>query len=158
MARRIAAALIAVSLVACGPSWYPPEPAPERGPTAVAAPFDATWNAVIDVFATRSIPIATIEKASGLIVAVPLPVGAEGAGWADCGRSRFGKQLDPKPSRGEFNVVVRNEPAGSTVRVTMRWASISDHRQPVVRSCETTGVWERDLESQVKAKAEGKTG
>ncbi|WP_288531763.1 hypothetical protein [uncultured Bacteroides sp.] len=31
-------------------------------------PFDEVWNKVIDYFATNGIPIATLEKASGLIV------------------------------------------------------------------------------------------
>jgi len=52
----------------------PPVLAPERPVLEVAASFDATWTAVIDLFAERHIGIQLLDKPSGLIVAVPFEV------------------------------------------------------------------------------------
>ena len=45
------------------------------------------WNAVVDVFSERNIPIKTIDRTSGLIATEQLSVASstDTGGWADCG-------------------------------------------------------------------------
>lgn len=125
-----------------------PPPAPMVA-LEVMAPFDRTWNAVIDIFALQQIPIATLEKASGLIVANPLYVSRQnGIGWADCG-SRMGEAIPA--TRATFNVVVRAVGTASSVRVTASWATIGAESY-----CVTTGEWEKNFQNSVKRSAEAK--
>lgn len=57
-----------------------------------------TWDAVIDQFAARNIPIRTIERVSGLIVTDQLTVGREGYWWANCGKGNgWGSETEKPP-------------------------------------------------------------
>lgn len=152
---RIAFALgMIVSTPGCAARYVIANPTPTRSATNVAASFDRTWDAVIDVFAAGNLPIATIERASGLIVAAPLAMARTNAAiWTDCGHHP--RYSDPRDrayaTRGEFNVLVRPAGPTSTVRVTIRW-SLPDLEARAI--CESTGVYERDLEDQIKRRAE----
>jgi hypothetical protein len=121
-------------------------PAPVRSSTTVAASFDRTWEAVIDHFASTNISIATIEKASGLIVAhrvnVPPKLAAQ---YGNCGKDSWNRIIGPKT--GLYNVLVRGNDQTSTVQVTVRWEYDGDE-------CVTIGAWESDFENQIKARAE----
>lgn len=111
----------------------------------VNAPFDRTWNAVIDIFTTSDLPIATIDKSSGLIAASSLGIGmTDGNNWASCPGI-----IGPPASRGTFNVVVRQGVMGTDVRVT---ASFSNQHAP----CRSKGVFERWIQTRVKEAAEAK--
>lgn len=130
---------------------YQPPPAPEpREATPVNASMGETWDAVIDLFATRIIPIRTIERVSGIIAADLLSVdSANGLKWADCGR--FGpRQISPNTAIS--NVLVRGDSASSTVRTTVRW-SRRDLKEGDLE-CTSRYVWERALEQDVKERAE----
>ena len=107
-----------------------------------------TWDAVIDVFATRNIPIRTIERASGLIVTDALSVGQEGTTYASCG-TLGGKIL--APDRATYNVLVRGDSTEATVRTTVLWTR---SEEPSLTECASTYIWERALETDVKARAE----
>jgi hypothetical protein len=108
-----------------------------------------TWDAVIDLFATRNIPIRTIERASGIIATDGLRVEYEsGAKWADCGkhgRSHY------RATTGIYNVLVRGDSTRSTVRTTVRWSYIT---LKLNLDCTSNYVWERELEQDVKERAE----
>jgi hypothetical protein len=145
--------LVLVSLAACT-TYTAPTPAPERQPTAVVAPFDSTWQAVIDVFATRNIPIATIDKSSGIIVAQRLAVGATDAlKYANCGVvETLGQRAPYYATGGDFNVLVRSSGDGSTVRVTASWRSEGGERSPM--ACQTTGQFETVLETSIRDAAQ----
>jgi hypothetical protein len=136
-----------VLLAGCTTYKPPPSPTP-RDASLVAASMGQTWDAVIDLFATRNIPIRTIERASGLIVTDALGVGAEGNAYASCG-TRNGKVL--APDRATYNVLVRGDSTLATVRTTVLWTRTAD---PVVPECTSTYIWERGLETEVKARAE----
>ena len=110
--------------------------------------MDQTWDAVIDVFAGRNIPIRTIDRASGLIVTDALGVGDNGTAWASCG-TQGGKVL--APDRATYNVLVRGDSAEATVRTTVLWSRTEEHAVP---ECTSTYIWERALETDVKARAE----
>ena len=102
-------------LLAAYSSYRPPPPPTPRDASQVNASMGETWDAVIDLFATRNIPIRTIERASGLIVTDPLRVGEEGKAWADCGALN-GRVRGP--DRATYNVLVRGDSNEATVRTT----------------------------------------
>jgi hypothetical protein len=146
-------AMAVLGLVGC--SSAPPPPAPARGPTSVAAPFEKSWNAVIDLVAERNIPIKTVDKASGLLVAEQVRLGEADAEYADCGTS-FGKRQ--APTSANWNVLVRSDGARSTVRVTVQFVRTGLPRGNwtglVTENCATRNTFETTIEQQVKAKAE----
>jgi hypothetical protein len=108
----------------------------------------ATWDAVIDMFAARNIPIRTIERVSGIIATDQLSVGEEGQSWAVCGD---GNGTTLSPNFAIYNVLVRGDSAKSRVMATVRW-TLGSASSDV--ECASTRVWERELESAVKARAE----
>src|SRR5688572_25508871 len=96
-------------VAACGP--YPPKLYPTPQPVPIQASFDDTWNAVIDRFAETLIPIATIEKASGLIVTDAFNFGRTIAtDVADCGSDWMGTPVQATLAR--HNVRVRGDSTG----------------------------------------------
>jgi hypothetical protein len=135
-------------LVAGCTTYKPPPPPTPRDASLVAASMGQTWDAVIDLFATRNIPIRTIERASGLIVTDALRVGQEGNTYASCG-TKNGKVL--APDRATYNVLVRGDSSMATVRTTVLWTRTAE---PIVPECTSTFIWERALETDVKARAE----
>ena len=142
--------LVCAVLTACGASTLPPAPAAPapREATEVAASMGRTWDAVIDMFAARNIPIRTIERASGIIATDQLSVGSEGERWAVCGE---GNGATLAPNLAIYNVLVRGDSTGSRVMATVRWtlgSATSDIE------CSSTRIWERDLERAVKSRAE----
>jgi hypothetical protein len=138
-----------VLLLACY-RYQPPPPAEPRDATSVSASIDETWDAVIDLFATRNIPIRTIERASGIIATEGLSVdSADGLKWADCGQ--VGPRLIPA-NNAIYNVLVRGDSANSSVRATVRWGRLSSEEGDV--ECTSTYVWEHGLERDVQERAE----
>lgn len=139
--------VVTLALTACSAGTPPTMPAP-RDAAAVGAGFDETWNAVIDHFADDNIPIATIEKASGIVATARLRVGAQDAQrWANCGA-----MYDRTPYVADgviYNVLVRGDGQASTVRVTASWTSTSG-----AFDCVSRGVWEAEAEEAIKARAE----
>jgi hypothetical protein len=134
-----------LSLAACGP--YPPKTYPTPEPVPIRASFDDTWNAVIDHFAVTLIPIATIEKASGLIVTEPFNFGRTiSPDVADCGTDWIGAPAQATLVR--HNVRVRGDSTGSQIRVTALFVGGGAFR------CTSKGRYEHDLMSIVKFEAE----
>jgi hypothetical protein len=160
MKRLITASAVLVS--SCGGGGYtPPEPPSPRDATEVNASMGRTWDAVIDLFAARTIPIRTIERISGIIVTERLSVGREdGLAWADCGKtSGFGKKaIHISPNYAPYNVLVRGDSMHSSVKTTVRWVRLEPRELDLegggVYECSTKHVWERDLETGIKARAE----
>lgn len=141
-------ALAIAVLCACS-SYRPPLPPDPRDATQVVAPAGETWDAVVDLFAARNIPIRTIERASGLVAAEELSLGGEGGEWADCGRLN-GSPL--YPNRAIYNVLVRGDSVGSSVKATVRWVYLNSDRRAV--ECSTTHAWEEAFEAEVRSRAE----
>ena len=105
-------AAVLVLLPACY-QYQPPLPAEPRDATSVSASMGQTWDAVIDLFAARNIPIRAIERASGIIATDGLSVdSADGVKWADCGR--VGPRLIPA-NNAIYNVLVRGDSANSSL-------------------------------------------
>lgn len=155
------AVFVTLLLTAACSRYVPPDPPAPRVVTPVSAPFERTWNAVIDVFAQEVITVETMEKASGFIVAsraaIPHYTAADSAAaraMADCGGlepSLLGFRVRYLPSSAKYNVVVRSAGASSTVHVSARFI------RTVVQTateCSSRGAFESTLESLVKARAE----
>lgn len=97
-------ALLATAVVAgCAAAPIAP-PAPRDPPTEVSASFGDTWDAVIDEFASQNIPIATIDRASGIVATTQLRVPAGQPEIADCGT--LGRNA-LWPTHATYNVLVR---------------------------------------------------
>ena len=117
-------------------------------PVNVPASFDRTWAAVIDIFSAGSIPIRTMEKASGLIVAEPLAIGLEmSRRYADCGAGAFGPNV---ANRASYNVRVTGDSTASLVRVTANFSST------VLGQCTSLGEFERFMMASIVARATGR--
>jgi hypothetical protein len=139
---------MAVLASACS-AYQPPPPPTPREATEVAASMGRSWDAVIDMFAARNIPIRTIERVSGIIATEQLAVGDEGKDWADCGEDN-GTVL--APNFATYNVLVRGDSVNSRIKATVRWTLETSPSSSI--ECSTRHVWERELEQQAKGRAE----
>jgi hypothetical protein len=147
---------VVMMLVACSLTYKykPPAPPTSRDATVVNASMGRTWDAVIDLFAARTIPIRTIERVSSIIVTDQLTVGSEGKAYADCGEFSSGADKSHlTPNFATYNVLVRGDSTSSTVKVTVGWSLRSE--SGASRECSTTHVWEKAFESDVKTRSEG---
>ena len=147
------ACLLVCTVLTAGCAAYqpptPPTPPTPHEATEVAASLGKTWDAVIDMFAARNIPIRTIERVSGIIATERLSVGDEGKGWADCGQDN-GTTLSP--NFAIYNVLVRGDSESSRVQATVRWTLAASASSAI--ECSTSHVWERELEAAAKGRAE----
>ncbi len=131
-----------------------PTPRPN---TIVAAAFTKTWNAVIDVFSDKNIPIGVIDRSSGLIATQQLWISASDTSenWADCGKDPHGESF--APAFAVYNIVVRGDTVNSTVRTTVKWYGRQTQAGPISGyDCVSRGVWENDMDAAIKARAEGR--
>lgn len=107
-----------------------------RRQSTIKASFDEAWDAVIDVFANRSIPVATLEKDSGLIVSEWGSV----IGWEsvrDCGSPGIAVV---KRDVGKFNVRVKRVAEGVKVTVNSHFKQVRDFDGIVSEEqCNSTG-------------------
>jgi hypothetical protein len=139
-----------------GTAYHPPAHAPERQTSSeVAAPFDTTWSVVVELFAIRRLPIARIDKTSGLVMASPIAVHPSDADrWADCGfltdpeRGRLQFLAD----RVDFGVLVRPMGDSSLVIITATWLTGSH----ASGECRSRNIWEPALVQTIKEAAERK--
>ena len=82
--------------------------------------LDEVWPEVVNFFAENNLPISTVERDSGLIVADDLRFSmAEFAQYADCGQSPLATESN---ARGSVNLFVRERSTdGSTLTVNTRF-------------------------------------
>lgn len=136
--------------------------------TTTSSSFDVVWNKVIDFFAEQNIPIATLEKESGIIVAsnvtIKYPFCAEEDEYGDLTKTNAWFAF-PYTKKGvnhkvtcSFNVRVR-ETENNKTYISVNISNISGEYQveyvdnffqkqltqymPI--QCEPTGKFERDL-------------
>lgn len=161
--RRFALSLTVTVASACTPV-APVPPAP-RSAMPVRASFDRTWSSVIDVFASKNIPIRTLDRSSGFIatdqLSVPILIGGKPHPWADCGKASIGGYFPP--TNATYNIRVKGDASSSNVLVTVLWRySPATSNSPFGGlggsglDCTTKGVWEPQTESEIKVLAEGK--
>lgn len=147
-----------IGAVGCQP--IAPAPPVPHNAVDVSASFGRTWDALIDQFAARNIPIKTIDRSSGLIATDALKVDASVADASDCGKDWMSTTMSATDAT--YNALVRGDSTRSTLRVTIRWVRAGPSRAMgqagtfVSEECSTRGTWESDFESRVKAAAENK--
>lgn len=145
---RVTASFVSCLLALSGCASLPPAP-PERSDTIVAAPFGKTWDAVVDYFARSSIPVKTIDRASGLIAAETTRLSGDNSGYASCSNGVFSATAEG----ASFNALVKGDSIRSTVRVTASWIKPTPPGAMSVQ-CVTTDVWEKNFEGAIKYRAE----
>lgn len=146
--------LVLVSTAACAQTrWVPPEPAPREAATFVSASFDLTWTAALDHFATVGIPVASVDRGSGLIVTERVAVGASDAmEYADCGSASSGDGANALlPASVVYDVAVQDDGSSSMILVTASWEA-ADPAAPF--PCETKRVWEDEAQESIRLAAE----
>lgn len=150
-------ACIAAAVGACAKPAPPPEPAAGT-PMAIAAPFDRTWQASVDVLAGRHLPIQTMDRATGRIVVNAVRVNPAGAvaelgatahPWADCGSVEHQYY---QPNTASYAVHVRTDGGASTVALAVTF-SAANSGSPA-RPCTSKGVLEAELGKEIKEHAE----
>jgi hypothetical protein len=152
MLRRLLSTIVLVNLLtAC--YGKPPAPVAPRSATVVNTSQTRTWDAVIDVFAERNIPIKNMDRSSGFIATDPLGTRGAKAAWYDCGTDMM--QAPVSSNLATYTVLVRGDSTKSTVKATVRYTTLGENNAVV--ECSSKGIWEHTFEDDVKVRAEGGT-
>ena len=124
----------------------------------IEAPFDGVWQAVIGSFAEMNLPIANMEKDSGLITTdwQIYPRGKAGKVYCDCGGLGLNVEIE---RRGRFNVFVRGLTENSCelkvnciYNQTIQPAMAKGSTGITSRNCVSTGKLEAEMFEIVKSK------
>jgi uncharacterized lipoprotein len=117
-------------------------------------PFEATWQAVIEVFAELKLPISNIEKVSGLIVTdwISFKGQANETGYCDCGTVGF--PFSETDRHGKFNVYVKKTgEATCEVKVNSVFEMVSSYQEATKSTnCVSTGKLEADIYKRIQEK------
>ena len=140
--RYVLAGLFCCSLVACASTGTMREF--ESTATYPGASFGEVWDSVIDIFGDRLWAIDNMERDSGIITTDWML--DTNVSYQDCGSAgTFGSDNN---HMGRFNIVVREQPTGTSMRVTTTWRvtrnSDLDSSSSLV-DCFSTGVLEREI-------------
>lgn len=116
----------------------------------IEASFDDVWVAVIDTFAEMNLPIANMEKDSGLITTdwEIYPRGKAGNVYCDCGGLGLNMEIERK---GRFNVFVRRLTENSC---ELKINCIYNRTIQPVMAKGSTGITSRNCVSTGKLEAE----
>ncbi|MEO8703929.1 MAG: hypothetical protein ABI867_28020 [Kofleriaceae bacterium] len=138
-------------LVAIASSGRQPSTHAVKSTTTFPSSYDATWTALIDVFAERGWQIATLEKTSGLITTNWMELKDEAKLYADCGSP----PLASVPRiQIRFNVRLKEAAGGASVSVNSffrRFDSNTDTDPPI--DCESTGAVEKLVHADISRRA-----
>lgn len=113
--------------------------------------FDSVWTGLIETFSDLNIPIETIEKASGLLVARAMGRMFDNC---DCGSPGM---LGLENVRGQFNVFVKTVEGGTMVKVNLICEgdlvnTLSSSASSSPATCYSTGKLEAEIISLVRSK------
>jgi hypothetical protein len=150
--------LIIAALTGCVPVGVYTEPATyDFNPTiSLQGDYDEAWSAVVEYFAIASLPIQTIEKASGIIVSSWLDATSPEDPFCDCGTGE-GVFIEGW-RRGKFNVFLKETTPGNVeLRVTctyqqQRTIYVPSGNHEQIAPCNSTGNLETALQEYVAAK------
>jgi hypothetical protein len=132
-------------------------PAGDRGyiRVMIGAPYDATWEQVVDLVRERGWPIADQAKAGGVINTEWMQV-EDSSAYYDCGAARTDTDAE---YMGRLNFVIRQRVhriAGMDITVNTSWRAYpaSDASRETFAECKTTGVLERHLLKEMQTRLE----
>ena len=131
--------------------------------------FDKVWTKVVDFFAENSIPITTLSKESGLIVANDIPFGENVVSYEDASGQivnknawfvlPYAKQAIGARATGAFNVRIKTTDDGQT-NIQINCSNLVGNykiqyvdnffQKQIIwntypRECKSTGVFEKTL-------------
>ena len=137
-------AVLALSACATAPEVYDFD-----NSKTVSTSYDQTWEKVITYFSSNNIPIKTLEKDSGLVVAeIARLDGRSISRYADCQAS----MLDMiEGGKADYNVFVRRAADGTTVTVNTDFSATRRGVGTATSSfsdCNSKGVFEQEFLSQ----------
>jgi hypothetical protein len=135
---------VAIAIAACTPPVaVAPNPA-----SPISAGFSKTWNAVIDVLAEDNVPVKTLDRSSGFVVAELATMSLDDLKkFTSCGGMMDMLVHSEGFGVANYNILVRGDSTASTVKVTARFT----HGDGV---CQSTNVFESGFQSAVKSRAE----
>jgi hypothetical protein len=147
--RLLGVALGALLAGGCAAYISPLQPPPYRD--KIAAPYDATWSALIRALAFDNVPLRAVAKDSGVIASddIVSPIGV----YADCG------SRGDKPLEGEtvvsFTVFVRSNGAATDLQInskmrTFRLVKFGGLKPDPNYECVSTTRWEPNLVDAVR--------
>jgi len=113
----------------------------------LTADYDAVWQAVIETFSEKSIPIDNMEKVSGYINTREMAFSNE---WADCGATPIGIEFKGD-ILGTFNVFVKENDTGQCL-VTVNTIFHIETDNIFYEGCTSTGKMEEWFLKQVADK------
>jgi hypothetical protein len=127
----------------------------QSGQLLVDASFNRTWDAIVDLFARRQIPLRRLDRDSGLIATETVPVsGTIATNWAAC-RDTVGASASPPggapppgtpvpPTHARYEIEIQGDSTQSTIRATAYWTA------PTPADCTSNGTWETAFEKEVR--------
>ena len=150
--KRIIEVGFALALAGC----TSPAPAAVPQVAPVSASFGRTWAATVEVLAERAINIKTIDRSSGYVAAEATQVPTDTLKRYTTNYGGFMASLitldDPATTR--YNILVKGDSSGSTVRVTM--LTSIDVGSGETAKCSSNGTFEQALQRDIKARAEAR--
>lgn len=110
-----------------------------------AASYDVTWRAVLQSFAELDLPIATIERESGLVA----------TDWILVSRAdeRMDCPEDARQAEMRFNVLLEEDGSGTRMTITSGARALTE--DGVLQRCASTGALERAIQRRVSQKVSG---
>lgn len=148
--KKIGLALLTMSLLSCG-SMQKAQEIPIEKTKQVSISFDSSWAKIIKFFASKNVPIKTIEKDSGLIATDQMPFGTvTNKSLFNCGEYKLMGQAQEYQGKASFNVYAEKTDAKST-KITMNTTASYIFVNPVDATarnempCYSTGEIEKQL-------------
>ena len=135
--------VLAVLVLGCA---TPPQSHIFKKTWTVPGTFEETWSATVQLFAEKGWPIATLEKASGIIVSDWVSIGTQSP-YADCGTPGI---ATIQRREAKFNVFIRKGDSGPslTVNANFRELRVFDS-QSFYQDCTSTGALESELHALI---------
>lgn len=134
----------------CVPNYGPPAPPMPDDMTRLEVPEPTLWHSTIQLLTSRDIPIKDLRRGAGWVQTERFRVDPElAAGWAECA-----DQLQNAiPAADQVEVIVRIDDDGSDASKLHVAARFSYSLDSGV-TCQSNGVWERDVLLRIKGEAE----
>lgn len=146
-------AVVVVGVIAAAASATAPGRHDVQRATVIASDFDATWAALVDLFADRNWAILQLSKESGLITTDWHRLDELEGGYADCGGSGISSVHG---TQVRFNVRVKSNDARSEVIVNASFRQLRsfDGRASII-DCASRGAVEAMIHEQVRQRISG---
>lgn len=143
--------LVIACVVAAAASASAPQSRKVNTTASVTAPYEQTWEAVIDLFSERNWAIQNMDRDSGLITTDWMSLGSEAKTFADCGGSGL---ATVRETAVRFNVRVKpaDDETSVAVNATFRQQRVFDNNSFIV-DCTSMGAVEALIHREVEQRS-----